>query len=153
MNALSLNFRFYMVMGTAAWAPSGPSFQRHAGLTIESTRGSCMDPPTICQRTLIAHPSDLLTGSKSSDPMVQSLLTRSMVDQAFRALLTRFGPTQVGPKDLFLPNKPPVLFISAQIWAFSCLAHFLHFFYLFFIFIIFFINTYKIYIRQLLIPK
>ena len=150
MNALSLNFCFYMLMGMTAWAPSGPSFQRHTGLTIGSTRGSCVDPSTICQRTLIAHPSDLLTGSKSSDPVVQSLLTRSTVEQAFRALLTRFGPTQVGPKDHFCYLKPPLFPAAPTVGPSPLPTHFLYFltcsFFLF-------IYIFYIYILNSLIPN
>lgn len=70
---------------------------------------------------MLVHPlklsSDLLTGSKSSDPVVQSLLTRSIVDQALRALLDSFWANPGWAQRLFLPNKPPVLFNSAQVFG------------------------------------
>lgn len=132
--SLSLNICFYMVMRVAAWVPSGLSQRRHMWLTSGSTRGSCVDPPTIYWCTLSNPPPDSWTGSKSPDLRVQNLLTRSIFDQAFRALLVPCWANPGWAQRPILPNKPPVLFINAQIWAFSCLACFLHFFYLFFLF-------------------
>lgn len=140
MLSLSLNFLFLCkdesgCMG-ATWPPPSSAT---CWLTVESTKGSYVDPPPIWWCTLTPLPFDSLTKSKSPNPMARTPSQGQQLTRPLGPWWFRFGPTQVGPKDLFL-FKPPVLFSSAQIWAFSCLAHFL-------LFLLFIVLFYFIYIN------
>lgn len=117
MNSLSLSQRWFcMVMRVSAWRPSGLPRACHAWLTVESTRGSRADPPTIWRCTLAGHPLDLLTGSKfrirRSDfvGLRSTSLTRNSWDFTLRLGL-RIGPK---PHRLF---APPWWGLVAPTWA------------------------------------
>lgn len=76
-------------------------------LTLESTRGSYVDPPTIWWCTLTPLPLDSLAESKSPHHTAQTSPLGQCLTRPFRALIVSFwAKFSLGPKSFLLINSP-----------------------------------------------